>query len=139
MKKLAFISLIAAAVFFLSACVQDPFEEYENFVNDLDINARIEDAITSVGQGNTSVFFCSELKALNDDLGTFDQKNDKAHNINMYYTSSVQDLLNAIDDRKAGDTDNAESALNQALDDYQAGQSLYQQFLLYYNHKNSRT
>jgi hypothetical protein len=139
LKKLAFVSLIAVAVFFLTACVQDPFEEYENFVNDLDINARIEDAITSVSQGDTSPFFEDEVNTLYGDLGTFEQEDDKAHEINGYYSDSVKDLLDSIDFRKKGKTDLAESALNQALDAYQAGQGLYQAFLRQYNHNNART
>ncbi len=137
MKKLAVVSLLVAAVFLFTACVQDPFEEYENFVNDLDVSARIEDAINGVGQGNTSAFFVDEIKTLYEDLGTFDQNNDSALEINQFYSTSVKDLLSAIDERKVGNYDLAESWLNDAVERYQSAQELYRQFLIKFNHQNN--
>ena len=84
-KKLTAIFLIAAMLLFLSACRQDPFEEYENFVNDLDISMRIEEAINSVSKGNTTGFFRDEVETLYQDLGRFNQQDDTAHEINQFY------------------------------------------------------
>jgi hypothetical protein len=140
-KKLAVISLIVSIVFFLTACVQDPFEEYENFVNDLDISARIEDAINSANQGDTSPFFVSEVNALLEDLQTFDQTDEQAHSINQFYSDSVKDVLSAIDARKAGKIegdDGTIAKLNDAMDLFRQGQDQYSILLVQYNHKNNR-
>lgn len=138
MKKLALIALIAAAILFLSACIQDPFEEYENFVNDLDISARIEDAINSASQGDTSPFFVGEVQTLYEDLGTFAQQDESAHIINEHYSSTVQLVLDAINARESGDAEQSRRLLDRAQDTYRDAQNLYEQFLVHYNHNNAR-
>lgn len=137
MKKAFCMFLILAAVFLLAACVQDPFEAYENFTTDLDINARIEDAISHTGGGNTSKFFKDELATLYGDLGSFEQPDNRAHEINQFYSNCVSDLLHSIDRRLAGDENLAQSYLVEAIDYYQAGRALYTQFLIEYDHKNN--
>lgn len=136
MKKLALVSLIAAAVFFLTACAQHPFEEYENFVNDLDISARIEDAIYTANQGNTSDFFINEVQTIYEDLDAFEQASSIAHEINSDYSASVQSILHSIDLRKTGDAHQAKTQLDQAMNSFSSAQNLYAQFLAQYNQIN---
>jgi len=153
LKKWALLSFIVAAVLFLTACTLDPFEAYENFVTDLDVNARIEDAFYSVNQGDTSPFFRSSVESIYYDLQSFSAEDDGTVPasdsnppqidyplvINNDYTECVQKLLDTINDNVADDPLAAKSDFDQALGKYAEAQNLYQQFVIDYNHKNNFT
>lgn len=147
MKKNAFISLLAAAIFFLSACALDPFEQYENFIMDMDINSRFDEAFYYVNKGDTSPFFVSSVEALYYDLESYDEGDTEKNapkiegqidpgDINQYYTDCVILLLRAIENNKEDKPQTAQIEFTQALDKYRSAQELYQQFLEQYGRRN---
>jgi len=150
LKKCVSLLLVAAVLFLLAACTLDPFEEYENFVMDMDINARIEDAMNGVEKGDTSPFFESSVKSIYFDLESFNEDDYRtglinqpvqadytAGNINNYYLDCVQLLLRAIEQNKAGNKQQAKLYYDQAIERYQGAQSLYAQFLAEYGRENN--
>ena len=147
MKKTAFISLIAAIVIFLTACALDPFEQYENFIMDMDVNSRFEEAFYNVNKGDTSPFFVSNVEALYYDLESYNEGNVEESmpkiegqidpgDINQYYTDCVILLLRAIENNKEEKPQMAQLEFTQALDKYRNAQELYAQFLEQYGRKN---
>ncbi len=148
MKKYAFISLIAAIVFLFSACTKlDPFENYENFIMDMDITSRFDEAFYYVNKGDTSPFFISSVEALYFDLESYDESDvDKdapemedqidPGDINQYYTDCVRLLLRAIDYNKEGKPQTAQIQLTNAMDLYRKAQEIYVQFLEQSGRKN---
>lgn len=152
MKKAVVSLLIAAALFLFTACALDPFEEYENFVMDMDLNARIEDAFTGVENGDTSAFFESSVQSIYFDLESFNEDDYRngllkssvpvdytAGDINNYYIDCVRLLLFAIDETRAGNTQKAKLYYDQAMDKYVGAQNLYAQFLVEYGRENTYT
>ena len=150
MKRFVSCLLLAALLFLLAACTLDPFEEYENFVMDMDINARIEDALTGVENGDTSAFFESSVEALYFDLNSFNedeyrsgalqgpgQEDYTAGDINNYYLDCVKLILFAIEQDRAGNKQQAKLYYDQAMDRYVGAQTLYQQFLVEYGRANA--
>lgn len=150
MKKIALSLLLAAALLMLTACALDPFEEYENFVMDMDLNARIEDALYSVADGDSSPFFKSSVESIYYDLQSFNEddysagilQEEIAHdytpgNINTYYVDCVQLILDAIEQNEKGNYNTAKLYYDQALEKYQGAQSLYAQFLQDYGRENT--
>ncbi len=150
MKKFTAFALIVAILFLLAACTLDPFEEYENFVMDMDINARIEDAFSGVEKGDISPFFVSSVEAIYYDLNSFNEddymtgllqdpieKDYTAGNINNYYIDCVLLLLRAIEQNKAGNSQQAKLYYEQALTKYEGAQELYAQFLTEYGRNNT--
>lgn len=150
MKKFTAFVLIAAILFLLAACTLDPFEGYENFVMDMDVNARIEDALTGAADGKASPFFERSVEALYYDLQSFNQEDyspgilqediehdDTPGNINTYYIDCVQLILDAIGENKKGNYNTAKLYYDQALEKYQGAQKLYAQFLQDYGRENT--
>lgn len=149
MKKFVAVLLLAAVLFLLTSCTLDPFEEYENFVMDMDINARIEDALTGVAKGDASPFFERSVESIYYDLENFNEDDYKtgilkqpiredytAGNINNYYIDCIRLLLFAIDENRAGNTQKAKLYYDQAMDKYVGAQKLYEQFLVDYGREN---
>lgn len=148
MKKTALISLLLAIVFFLTACtLEDSFEQYENFIMDMDVNSRFEEAFYNVNKGNTSLFFVSNVEALYYDLESYSEGDIENNtpkikgqidpgNINQYYTDCVILLLRAIKNNAKDKPQTAQLELNQALEKYRSAQELYAQFLTQYGRNN---
>lgn len=148
MKKYTFISLIAAVVFFLTACTTlDQFEQYENFIMDMDVNSRFEEAFYNVNKGDTSSYFVSSVEALYYDLESYNEDDAQKTtqliqdqidpgDINQYYIDCVTLLLRATENNKENKPQLAQIELTQALSKYQDAQLLYQQFLEQYGRKN---
>jgi hypothetical protein len=147
LKKYALLSLITAIIILLAGCALDPFEQYENFIMDMDINSRFEEAFYFVNRGDTSPFFISNVEALYYDLENYNE-GDVLKNapeaedqidpgdINQYYLDSAKLLLRAIDKNKEDKPQLAQLELEQALDKYRDAQELYAQFLQQYGRKN---
>ena len=150
MKKIMLSLLLAVLLLMLTACALDPFEEYENFVMDMDINARIEDTLTDAYKGNTSPFFISSVEALYFDLQSFNaddyqsgifqdpiEMDHTAGDINTYYLDCVTLIDAAIEQNIKNNPNTAKLYLDQALEKYQSAQSLYAEFLVNYGRQNN--
>ena len=126
-KALAFI--IAALLFVLCACAQTPFQEYENFCDDMDLRARAEDYLTKAKDGDCGDFFEDEVKTYIEDIQTFDcSDNTKAREISDYYVSCAQNILLTINHNKNGDMVSAAVSYRAAEANYAEAVMIYSDF-----------
>ena len=121
--------IIAALLLTLCGCTQTPFQEYENFCDDMDLRARAEDYLTKAKDGDCGDFFEDELKTYIKDIQTFDYSdNPKAREISDYYILCARNMLLTITHNKNGDTASAAVSYCEAEANYAEAVMIYSDF-----------
>ena len=135
MKNIKFVLLfvlIISILFTLTACKQNPFEEYENFSMDMDLNHRIEESFQFVKENRFGLYYNEILDALTKDIGSFSSDNGTGQQINMLYMESIRFLQKAMNAAEIGDVVARDYYIGEAMSAFTGAKAVYHDFMIQY-------
>lgn len=130
----SFVIIILIFLFLLTGCVLSEFGYYENFFDDMDISARMQDYIAKASNNDTSAFFLDELKTFKEDLLLSPKEaGEDAENVNAFFLEATDYLIEAVLAGREGEKEIAQQLIDSAILCYNEGSMRYQDFIVKYN------
>jgi len=103
--------LISVTVLLLSACNDSPALLYNNFLADLDVITRFDLSISKLSDGKYDAYTHDEIKALEQDLSSWNGKDAETTEINDLFIESARNMFDCAGFLKNGSSREAEAAL----------------------------
>ena len=90
MKKVLWLGMAFTLMLALCSCTLSGGEQYNNFIDDLDVITRLETALQQQKDGGMSLYVAADMETLEDDLSTLKTANEELLRINEKFVEATR-------------------------------------------------
>ncbi|MEG1473954.1 MAG: hypothetical protein RSC25_07535 [Christensenella sp.] len=124
MKKATLLGIVFILALALCSCAISPAEKYENFVNDLDVQTRLQTGLQQMSGGGMTAYVAADMRTLEKDLSTLNTHDEQIFAINENFINSARELQKSAELLKA-DPDGSFIAYKTAKSCFDAGEKAF--------------